>query len=110
MAPAGPPILKTFVAFGSAIHKVDTIEHEGKLWLVPHWLDSPSEGVTRPNRIIRPVGAAFAPYGEGEFVLEKPVPKELLARETPKAPLPGYEVRELPDIRFPLAPAAPPRH
>lgn len=41
-----PNIFKTYVAAGAGVQIVDTIEHEGKLWLVPHWLDNPSKRVT----------------------------------------------------------------
>jgi hypothetical protein len=30
----------------------DIIEHEGKLWLVPEWLQGPTENTRRPARII----------------------------------------------------------
>ena len=96
-------IMKTTAAFGHEIHKVDTIEHEGGLWLVPHWIDYLSEGVTMPNRIIRLDILPHDDFGPGEFVLTSPLPIELLSRESPKQPIPGYEVHELPEIRYPLA-------
>ena len=31
---------------------IDTIEHEGSLWLVPKWLDTPYPGMQKPVRMI----------------------------------------------------------
>src|SRR4029453_8233725 len=36
-----------------SLHECDGIEWQGKLWLVPHWLDSTATGETTPTRIIR---------------------------------------------------------
>jgi hypothetical protein len=101
-------ILKAMV--GSADHgslyKVDVIEHDQKLWLVPQWLDSPAEGVSRPARIIRmdtlrhQKNAPNSPYGD--YVLNVPIPTALLNLETPKQPIDGFEVQEMPEITFPL--------
>lgn len=90
------------VASGSTIFNCDCIEHEGKLWLVPNWLDAPAEGVSMPSRLVRPLTQEFLPFGK-EYVLSSPIPKELLDVKTPKLPIEGYEVRELPNIRIPLA-------
>jgi hypothetical protein len=30
----------------------DVIEHEGKLWLVPEWLEGPTKSTARPARIL----------------------------------------------------------
>lgn len=98
-----PKILKTYVIAGGGIHTVDTIEHEGKLWLVPNWLDDLAEGVTMPSRIIRLDVLRYERMGTEGFALRDPMPKALLERRTPPKPIPGYEYQELPDIRFPLA-------
>ncbi len=48
-------IYQTLVRFleGGETTEVDTIEYEGKLWLVPEWFYMPTEGVTIPARIIQ---------------------------------------------------------
>jgi len=98
-------ILKTFVILGSEIHITDTIEHEGKLWLVPIWLDTPDGKWTMPARIIRLDTLAHQKMsGQADFVLSGPMPKELFADQTPKTPIPGFEYHELPAIRFPREP------
>ncbi len=37
------------------------IEHEGKKWLVPQWIDIPSEKVSTPERIICLEGLPYQP-------------------------------------------------
>ena len=93
---------KTYVPIDGTISKIDTIEHEGSLWLVPNWLDMPAQGLTMPSRLVRPLWQGFLPYGEN-YVLSDPIPKELVGTESPKLPVAGYEIRELPELRFPLA-------
>ena len=49
-------IRRTLVGFeGDSIQqlrRVDTIEHEGKTWLVPYWIDNLDKGTSRPERIV----------------------------------------------------------
>jgi hypothetical protein len=35
-------------AGGGNIYKMDTIEHEGQMWLVPEWLEKEGEGWKKP--------------------------------------------------------------
>jgi hypothetical protein len=88
-----------------SISKCDAIEYDGKLWLVPRWLDSPAEGVTRPARLVRfdtnrHQATPNSPHNV-DYVLNVPVPRELFDVRTPPA-IPGYEFLELPDLQFPL--------
>jgi hypothetical protein len=97
-------VLRTYVIFGSAVHLADTIEHEGKLWLVPHWLDTPDGKWTMPARIIRLDTLRHAKfYGPADFVVHDPMPTELFDVRTPKQPIEGFEFHELPEIRIPRA-------
>jgi hypothetical protein len=89
------------------IYKVDAIEYEQKLWLVPRWLDAPARGVTMPARLIRMDTLPYqkmthSSYG-ADFVLNVPVPKVLLGPTTPQEAVPDFEVRELPEVEIPLA-------
>jgi hypothetical protein len=89
------------------IDKMDTIEFEGKLWLVPHWLDEPIRKVTKPARLIRMdllphQSMAGTGYG-ADFVVSYRIPKELFELTPLKEQLPGYEVLELPELEFPMA-------
>ena len=54
--PKRPPIKVLKVGVGSgggAIQECDAIKYDGKLWLVPQWLDEPGRGTTKPRRMIR---------------------------------------------------------
>ena len=101
-------ILKALVgsADSGLIFQIDVIEHDQKLWLVPQWLDSPAEGVSRPARIIRmdilrhQKNAPNSPYGD--YILNVPIPTVLLKLATPKQPVYGFEVQEMPEISFPM--------
>ena len=45
---------KTYVTSDDGYtYLIDTIEHEGYLWLVPAWLDAPYQQMRKPARIIR---------------------------------------------------------
>jgi hypothetical protein len=47
-------ITKTLIQIAEegVILACDTVEHRGKLWLVPHWFVGPVEGSEQPMRII----------------------------------------------------------
>lgn len=45
---------KTLITISDGtVRQVDTIAHDGDLWLVPKWLDGPYPGYRRPWRMIR---------------------------------------------------------
>jgi hypothetical protein len=93
-------------AENGTIDRCDGLEHEGKLWLVPQWLDVPALGVTKPARLIRFDSLAHQhtpdlKYGV-EYVVNYPIPKELFDVRTPLKPIAGFECVELPAIAFPL--------
>ena len=99
-------VFKVKVMSGASILTTDGIEWKGKLWLVSHWLDNPSQKVTAPGRIIRfdslphqklPAGNQF-----GDYLLQTPIPKELLDFQTPKQTIADFEYEELPDLTVPL--------
>jgi hypothetical protein len=101
-------ILKAMVASTDtgSVYKIDVIEHDKKLWLVPQWLDVPAQGVSKPARIIRMDTLSHqkcAPSNQfADYVLNVPVPKALLNLETPKQRIDGFEVQEIPEITVPL--------
>jgi hypothetical protein len=46
--------IRTYVTTdGGNIYLIDTIEHEGALWLVPKWTDTPYPQMRKPARMIR---------------------------------------------------------
>jgi hypothetical protein len=98
-------IFKTLVGSDDGkIYKVDTIHHEGGLWLVPRWLDVPAKRETKPARLIR---MDLLPYQQielgqpADFVLNGYMPKALLDCSSPLKSTQSFEVLEPPEISFP---------
>lgn len=102
-------ILKTGVGSDDGtIYTCDTIEHEGKLWLVPQWLDVPAKGVSKPRRIVRMDSLAHQPmtnpaYGM-DYILNDYMPKAVLDGTAPPEQASQYEIVELPEIEIPMRP------
>lgn len=91
---------------GGGILKCDAIEYEGKLWLVPHWLDVPAKGVTKPRRIIRMDTLRYQPmknpaYGV-DYILNDYMPKAVLEGTAPPEQARQYEIVELSEIEIPM--------
>jgi hypothetical protein len=99
-------MLKTMVSSGEIASPMDTIEHEGKLWLVPEWKTSHDKGWRTPARIIclsdhhlqklDPMLGLGADYG-----LIGSVPNTVLQGLDPRPEASGFVVIEAPPIRFP---------
>lgn len=91
---------------GSDVLEMETIEFEGRYWLVPNWFLSPDGQTMRPLRIIAP---RFAPgykpiagLAALEIFRALPLPKTLLEQGViPSELSPVVEVRESPDIVVP---------
>jgi hypothetical protein len=102
-------IFRTMIGVGTQMLLCDTIEHEGGLWLVPHWLEDIAKKARMPTRIIRmdslPHQALSAPY-PADFVLNAPIPKDVIDGVNTFSQGVQYEVVESPPIRFP----SPPKH
>jgi hypothetical protein len=101
-------IFKTLLAIeggGDKIFHMDTIDYKGKKWLVPEWLEAPTEGWKKPKRIIclDKLAHSKAPTGfEADFVLNYPISKSVLNGEIPIRLISVFLVLENPDIRFPI--------
>jgi hypothetical protein len=98
------PIFKTMVSDGSKVFPVDTVEHEGKLWLVLRWLYPPSKEWREPERLICISNLRFQdlramPNNPADFYLPGPLPK-VLFESIPKLPAEQYIVIEHPRLRF----------
>jgi hypothetical protein len=79
----------------------DAIEFEGKLWLVPEWLEGPTEGTRRPTRIIcltgLPMQTAGPKYPMIDWFLSVPLHSDILGgRKVSQNPL----VIERPEINL----------
>lgn len=98
-------IFKTLVpSDAGAIYTVDTIQHQGGLWLVPRWLDVPEKRETMPARLIRMDLLPHQRIESGQpadFVLNGYMPKALFDFDAPLKSTLGFEVIELPEISFP---------
>jgi hypothetical protein len=85
-------------------YAIDTVEHEGGLWLVPAWLSTPYPHMQRPARLIRMdslphrhLGEDFLGSGLSMYALDGPIPKAVLFG-SPKQSTPQFDVLEAPDL------------
>jgi len=90
------------------MYRMDVIEHDDDLWLVPEWNDDRVCGVTMPARI---VSLRTIPHGRLEtpdvqFMVSSPVPWPVLEGRLTRDGERLYDVVERPQIPFPI-PAAP---
>jgi len=81
------------------------IKHEGKLWLVPQWNDSPTEQTTMPERIICLDGLPIQQGGnlgdrEFDLLLNRPVPTSVLYGPIPSPATTPFVVVGQPNIKF----------
>lgn len=85
---------------------IDTIEHEGGLWLVPKWLETPYPNMHRPARIIRMDALVLHRHGDiynnGVEIrkLDGPVPRAVLDGDFSLLSAPLLDAVEAPDIMF----------
>lgn len=95
-------IFTTMVMLDNEIHSVDTIEYEGKFWLVPNWLDSRDEGWTMPERIVLldTLPHKRIECGNPDFLVEYSIPKSVFFGQIPKESKYNFVVIMHPDIRI----------
>jgi hypothetical protein len=92
---------------GGSVAKCHAIHYKGALWLVPKWLDNPSEQITRPERIVLLDKLPMQPGGtfgnhQADFVLNVAVPKSVLEGPIQSQSIGNFVVIGLPDIEFPM--------
>ena len=113
-SPKRPPIEVVKIGVGSgggAVQECDAIKYDGKLWLVPQWLDEPGSGTTKPRRIIRIDSLPHEPMTNPafglDFILSGPLPKAVLDGVATPEQAAQYEIVELPEIEIsmPQSPA-----
>ena len=96
-------IMKTAIPSDDGSHRVcDTIQHDGKLWLAPAWLDESAKAYRRPARLIGMNGLKYRSMpmgGNVDFVMEHPVPDAILQGRVQGAEAEPFTVLERPDVR-----------
>lgn len=80
-------VLKCLVGLSDGmVVTCDGIKHEGKLWLVPRWIEHPTEPFAMPERIIRFDCFAHQP-GQGDGLdyqnIQLPIPESALLGPVP---------------------------
>jgi len=94
---------------GAHLHTfMDVIEHAGKFWLVPEWIDDQERKSTTPRRMVlleTLPHQQMLGYGP-EFVVHNPVPKYVFDGQVPSQEAGAYVVVESAGIRFPIKPTA----
>lgn len=78
--------IRTYVTYDDGQQVlIDTIEHEGDLWLVPEWLPTTFPKMHKPARIIRlpkeglrDLGPDFLGSGIHAHKLDDPIPKAVV--------------------------------
>ncbi len=87
---------------------IDTIEHEGKFWLVPSWIEKPLEGWKEPEQIILLDSLPHLKVSpdlsipDSDFVLGYLIPTSELNDQN-QIPLPDEAVViNSPDIQIPI--------
>jgi hypothetical protein len=98
-------IFKTIVMIedDGSIGPCDTIQYEGRLWLVPEWLEVPSEQKTVPTRIIGLAPDRFQKPNQkyrADYFLTGSISKALLAGQIPIELKGQVVVIERPDIKI----------
>lgn len=80
------------------ILKIDTIEHEGALWLVPEWVEVINPAGQEPKRAIRLTGLDFedCPTPAADYLLKRSIPKHVLNGTTPPEKATGFVVVDRP--------------
>jgi hypothetical protein len=80
----------------------DTIQHDGKLWLAPEWVET-AYGYSRPARLIGLSGLKYRSMplrSEVDFVMEHPVPEAVLQGRVQGADAAPFVILENPDVRI----------
>lgn len=97
-------VFKTFLAVGSEIHTMDTIEYEGGFWLVPNWILSPDDQYMKPLLIVSlaTIPHTESPEGvEPRFVVNSPIPKSVFQGVIPEGKEGQFVIVQEPHIVFP---------
>lgn len=99
-------ILKSMVYLdeGAGMLLCDTIEYDGTMWLVPHWVVFLDEGVRKPSRLVRLDRLAHQPSSMAgvTYSVNEPLPKGLFQTAKPAQIPARFVVIEAPDLAVPV--------
>lgn len=89
-----------------AVYSIDTIAHDGGLWLVPGWLEFTRQGWKKPRRMISlsalPHRVVKTECGQDYVILESSISKEVLDCAGAPSIAETTIILEEPDVRLPL--------
>lgn len=83
----------------------DGIDYEGSIWIVSHWLNYPSEGNKKPERIIQIPKADLQHTPDSSkylYLVTYPLPAILRSAVNQSQIPAGYVVQFLPELTFPI--------
>jgi hypothetical protein len=96
--------VKTAIPRGDGSQLVcDTIQHDGKLWLAPAWLEETTKPYSRPARLIGMSGLKYRSMpmrSEVDFVMEHLVPEAVLEGRVQGVQTSPFVILERPDVRI----------
>ncbi len=84
---------------------IDTIEYDGKLWLVPHWIEAPTEGWKMPARIVLLDSLDYRTEpsdAPADYLLKTPMPRDVFEGRIPNGSEGEFVVIERPDVKIPI--------
>jgi hypothetical protein len=103
-------IFVSVVWCGNGVLEVDAIKHDGRVWLVPNWLDHVDEGYMTPERIVglhairhRQLEPPLKDY-EVDYLVNETVPEAVLSGEPSNEQVKKYDIQMRPDIRVASSP------
>lgn len=82
------------------------VRHDGRLWLVPEWIDDPAAPLMRPERMVCIEGLPLKDGGtlgarKFDWILRPEIPKAVLTGPLPPPPDWPLPVVARPDLPFP---------
>lgn len=92
---------KALVPVGNEVWTIDGLEYDGRLWLVPEWLDIRDEGLTTPaRRILMDALPHHRVRGQDlvRFIVNCQIPKAVLEGRTQSTPEREFHVETEPRI------------
>ncbi len=100
-------MLKVCVSDGASLMVMDLVEYQGRLWIVPAWIEWQRERLQAPARLIaldsvaHRQASANVPF---QYEVSTIIPRAVLDGSDQNPEEAGFEVLERPGIAIPLQP------